>query len=128
MWMVFTADPASVATSETLVVRYPQELEGLRLSAKALTEAGDYPGAIRRLRGVLERDSLALRGATALCSACEASYDLVGVYMSMDSLDVAEREARQATQLKRVSALAWIRLADVLRSRGDMPQAREAYG
>ena len=128
MWMLFTADPASVATSETLIVRYPQELEGLRLSGKALTEAGDYRRAITRLREVIQRDSLALRGATAVCSACEAWYDLVGVYMSIDSLEVAEREARRAVQAKRVSALAWIRLADVLRARGDMPHAREAYG
>jgi len=128
MWMLFTADPASIATSETLIVRYPQELEGLRLSGKALTEAGDYRRAITRLREVIQRDSLALRGATAVCSACEAWYDLVGVYMSIDSLEVAEREARRAVQAKRVSALAWIRLADVLRARGDMPHAREAYG
>ncbi|HEX5074933.1 MAG TPA: tetratricopeptide repeat protein, partial [Gemmatimonadaceae bacterium] len=128
MWMLFTADPAAVATSDTLIVRYPHELEGLRLSGRALTEAGDHRGAIDRLRQVIERDSLALGGATALCSACEAWYDLVNVYMSLDSLDVAEREARRAVQVKRVSALAWIRLADVLRARGDMRQAREVYG
>jgi serine/threonine protein kinase/tetratricopeptide (TPR) repeat protein/TolB-like protein len=126
-WMLFTADPAAMATTETLTVRYPQELEGHRLAAKALNEAGDFSGAARRLRDVMATDSMALRGLTPRCSSCDARYDLVGVYLAMDSLTVAEREARLGTQLKRVTGSAWLRLGDVLLARGNVAEARDAY-
>jgi tetratricopeptide (TPR) repeat protein len=127
-WMLTTADPRVLASTESLAVRFPQELEGPRLAGRALIETGDYPAAIRRLREVIVKDSLALGGASPRCSACEAWYDLIGVYILMDSMDVAEREARLATGVKRVSALTLLRLADVFLARGDVSQARDVYG
>jgi tetratricopeptide (TPR) repeat protein/TolB-like protein len=125
---LYTSDPAAIATAETLAVRFPHEPEGQRFAGKALIEAADFPGAVRRLRQLIASDSIALRGTTARCTACEAHYDLVGAYLAMDSLDTAEREGRAWAEREPTSAALWSRLAEVLVARGRIDAAREAYG
>jgi serine/threonine protein kinase/tetratricopeptide (TPR) repeat protein len=125
---LYTSDPAAIATAETLAVRFPHEPEGQRMAGKALIDAADFPGAVRRLRQLIASDSVAQRGTTARCTACDAQFDLVGAYLAMDSLETAEREGRAFAAREPASAALWSRLAEVLVARGRIDAAREAYG
>lgn len=121
------SDPRAVAIAETLAVRYPHEPEGHRFAGQARLEAGDLTGALTRLRHVITMDSLALMGAAVRCSACDARATLVGIYILMDSLHAAEREANRWVELDPESAMSWLALSEVHRVSGRVDAARNAY-
>jgi serine/threonine protein kinase/tetratricopeptide (TPR) repeat protein len=127
VWAWFTSDPSVLATAETLAVRYPQELTGQLHSGIALTQAGEYQSAARRLRDVVSADSASRSSSGVMCTACEARQQLVWAYVLMDSLPAALREARRWTEVDSQSAMAWERLAYFRLSTGDVEGGRVAY-
>jgi serine/threonine protein kinase/tetratricopeptide (TPR) repeat protein len=126
-WAVWTSDPAALAVSETLTVRYPQEMEGHFYAAQALSEAGDYTGALTRMRQIVVMDSLALEGVSAQCVACDARNRILELYVAMDSTAAAQREARLWTTLEPDRATPWLRLAQLEAGVGRTEAARDAY-
>jgi tetratricopeptide (TPR) repeat protein len=110
--------PELRALSETLAVRYPQEVEGHLDLGLSLLQDGRVVEGIPHLERVVALDSLALRSSASGCSACEAIRWMVDGNALMDSLDAAERAGRRWLRLQPRSALAHWRLADVLDQRG----------
>jgi tetratricopeptide (TPR) repeat protein len=126
-WAVWTSDPGAIAAAESLITRYPHELHGRLLAGQAYALAGDHPAALRHLRQVVATDSVALEGAAARCSACDARLRLVEVYVGMDSLAAAEREAIAWTAFEPDRATAWRQLAQLRSLLGKSAGGLEAY-
>ena len=119
-------DPSLRALAETLVVRYPHEVDGYFFAGYALVNAGDFLAAPPLLNRAVAMDSLALGGERARCVACEALQALVAAYQAADSLGAAEREARRWLRLQPRSAAAWRSLSDVLAFEGRPADAMAA--
>ncbi len=126
-WQTSTADPALLATAETLTVRYPHEVAGQHMYARALADAGDFAGAIGRFRRVIEADSAAGMDASRRCAACGARGEMILAYEAMDSGATALREARHWTDVEPRSADAWQHLAWMLAVDGHAEEARQAF-
>jgi len=110
--------PELAAVAETLVVRYPHEVEGHLAMGMSLELQGDFRDAIPYFLRVMELDSMSLRAGAAICNACEAVADVVEAYALSGSLDLAEREARRWLEIQPTSPGAHRRLADVLAAQG----------
>jgi serine/threonine protein kinase/tetratricopeptide (TPR) repeat protein len=126
-WMVWTSDPGAIAAAESLITRYPHELHGHLLAGQAFALAGDYVAALRHLRHVVVTDSVALEGASARCSACDARLQIIVAYVSLDSLAAAEREAVAWTAFEPDRATAWHQLAQLRSLLGKSEGGLEAY-
>jgi len=111
------------ALAETLVVRYPAEVEGYVFAGNALVTGGDFSEALPYLERAVAMDSLAFTGERARCAACEAIVLIVSAYQHMDSLAAAEREARRWIRLQPQSPEAWHVLAEILSQRGRLSDA-----
>jgi DNA-binding SARP family transcriptional activator len=109
--------------AETLVVRYPAEVDGYLFSGIALVNGADFSGALPYLERAVAMDSLAFTGERARCAACEAMHAIVSAYQHMDSLASAEREVRRWIRLQPRSAEAWRTLGEVLEQRGRFDDA-----
>lgn len=125
-WGAATADPGTLAITDTLAARYPQEPEAHFWAARALLEATDYAGALRRLRQTVELDAAARPGLTPICTVCDARGLVISTLLSMDSFAAAERESRAWTRLEPQSSAAWRRLSETFSYLGKTASAREA--
>ncbi|MEO8140684.1 MAG: hypothetical protein ABI742_13605, partial [Gemmatimonadota bacterium] len=123
-WARVNSSPSAGAIADTLMVRYPAELEGYLLSGMAAMLAGNYEAAHRPLREVITRDSLGLSGKAVRCLACEALQALAGSYDEEDSLPAAIRVAREWVRLQPTSGVAWRSLAMMLGSAGKLDSAQ----
>jgi DNA-binding SARP family transcriptional activator len=117
----FSPDLAAIA--ETLMVRYPLEVEGHFYTGEGMVQGGDNLGAIPYFERVVSMDSLSLGGQLARCMACEALQDIVTAYTRVDSLGRAEREARRWIALQPRSTEAWRKLVEVLTYEGRTTEA-----
>jgi DNA-binding SARP family transcriptional activator/TolB-like protein len=118
-WADIIDDPTRTAMAESLVAKYPGEPEGWLYLGHSLRWMGDFTGSIAPLKRVLAMDSLSItgtgsRGKAVRCLACEAIYELIGVYHMIDSLQVSERIARDWIRRQPQSAEAWGQLSLVL--------------
>ncbi len=117
--------PELHALADTLVVRYPQEVEGhLNLGVSLLTE-GDIAGGAARIDRAIALDSVVLAGASAGCAGCEALRLMTEVYWYSDSLPAAERVARRWVRLQPQSPLAHARLGETLDLLGRFPEGEQ---
>ena len=123
---VITSSPALRALADTLLVRYPDEVEGYFFTGASLISAGEFLSALAPLNRVVAMDSLALTGARALCNACDALREIVSAYQLADSLPAAERELRRWIRLQPKSSVPWHVLAEVLEQRGRAVEALAA--
>jgi predicted Zn-dependent protease len=128
--LIITADlayrmrsPTLRQIAETLVVRYPAELEGHLYSGIALVHDGQFLAAAKVLGRVVAMDSSAIRGAGDSCSGCAALPWLVSAYGLADSQPAAERVAREWLRLQPGSRPAASTLIQVLELEG---RARDA--
>ena len=113
-----SSSPAQRALADTLVTRYPEEVQGHFFTGLSLMVDGEFLAALPALNRVVAMDSLALSGNRARCDACDALRQLVSIYQLADSLPAAEREARRWVRLQPTSPSAWYVLADVLSQQG----------
>jgi DNA-binding SARP family transcriptional activator len=115
------ADPRLQAFADSLLLLYPDEVEGYLYTGIVRFQAGNYPAALRSLRRAVEMDSLSLKANRLPCNACAAMIRLIAAYQQSDSLAAAEREARWWIRIQPEAAEAWRHLAITLlyADRGD---------
>jgi serine/threonine protein kinase/Tfp pilus assembly protein PilF len=120
------ADPRAIAKADSLATRYPDELTGPLIAGQAHLSAGDFVGAFRWLRPLAALDSSA-GDASAQCPPCEARGIVTTALLFVDSLDAAEREAREWVARDPGRPAAWVTLSNLLELRQKQDSAREAY-
>jgi DNA-binding SARP family transcriptional activator/Tfp pilus assembly protein PilF len=106
-WAFLNSSPSIRPITDTLMVRYPGELEGFLWSAQGALLAGDYAAARPPLHTVIAQDSLGFKGKTARCLGCEAMNVLVTSYTDADSLPGAIKISRLWTRLQPTWYHAW---------------------
>ncbi|HKG90548.1 MAG TPA: hypothetical protein VKA84_01580, partial [Gemmatimonadaceae bacterium] len=131
-WADKTNNPSYVALAESLARRFPLEPEGEYALGQALAWSGDFLGAIPHFWRVVARDSVSLAGGAAgteqlRCWACDGYSYLVAAYHSVDSLDAAERTAREWARRQPRSERALRTLAVLMGVRGRAPEALELW-
>lgn len=120
-----TGEPATLI-ADTLISRYPAEPDGQYLLGRALTWDGDFFAALPHLRRAIDMDSLALTGSATRCLACDAYSTMVEAYWFADSLDAAERIARQWIRRQPDAPTPWRTLSGMLLFQGRYAEARAA--
>jgi tetratricopeptide (TPR) repeat protein len=125
-WAAAASDPSVLQAAETLSVRYPHELYGFLIGGQALIDAGDFPGAFRKLRQVIMMDSMTASSPSARCAACDARASIISAYIMLDSLDAAERDARAWVALQSQAAAPWWNVCAILMQRGRIAAAGDA--
>ena len=103
-WAFLNSSPSIRAYAETLMVRYPTELEGYLMAGQGAILAADFHSARGPLLEVIARDSLGLKGQTVRCLACEALEALIGSLGQEDSLPAALAMAQRWIRLQPASA------------------------
>lgn len=122
-WAWSNSNPMLMALAETLVVRYPREIEGPYYLGIARITAGDYTGARKPLHDALVMDSLGLHGGDPSCIACRALGALIDSYLQVDSLPGALRISKMWTDVQPGSANAWAMLAEIYSRMGKVDSA-----
>ena len=113
-WAAHVSSPSLRAIADTLVTRYPTEVEGHLYSGLVRVNEGDFLGSVAPFERVIAMDSSSLHRARVTCAACEAFSSLVGAYALADSARAAERVARRWLATQPTSPLAAIQLASAL--------------
>lgn len=116
IWYEATDDPRFGDVVDTMVTRYPSDLDvQMMIAGPALFNRADFATATATLARVWRRDSaLAAAPGRARCYTCEATLHLQTVLDLADSLPAAERWARKLVALRPTDAVAWARLAQIL--------------
>ena len=125
-WAFLQNDQSFRAVAETLYTEFPSNLEGAYWYAQALIREREYASALVPLQRIIRMDSMSLRGDADRCLACDGLHSVGFVYVAMDSLPMAEREARRWIAAQPTSARAYDFLADVLRLAGRTREAEQA--
>jgi len=125
-WSSATNDPNRMEIAESLATRYPLEAEGHVALGTALSASGDFLGAVPHLRRAIDMDTDAVIAAQPLCAACVAFENLVNTYLLADSIDAAERVAREWVRRQPRSPTSWSALVGVLGREGRERQADSA--
>jgi tetratricopeptide (TPR) repeat protein len=120
------SSPALRALADTLVIRYPDEVDGYYFTGLTLVTAGEFIRALTSLERAVAMDSLALTGGRASCWACDAMLQIVSAYQLSDSLPAAERTLRRWMRLQPESPMPWHLLADIHSSAGRAEDAQSA--
>lgn len=118
--------PALDALADTLIVRYPADIEAQFLAGFARMARAEFAAALPYLHRVIAADSGALGAAPGRCLACEALQHLIYAYHALDSLPRAEQVARDWLRRAPTSAPAWVYLASLLDVTGHPEEAIEA--
>lgn len=126
-WAFTVSSPALRAIADTLVTRYPTEIEGHLYSGIARVFDGEFLDGRAELERVVEMDSLGLRGTRPRCGACDAFHWIVGAYMLADSMPAAEREAKRWVRLQPHSTTAAYALVNVFETEGQNARADSAF-
>jgi tetratricopeptide (TPR) repeat protein/TolB-like protein len=126
-WAYSVSSPILRQVAETLVTRYPTEVEGYLYTGIARVYAGDFLGGVSPLERVVAMDSVSARHARPSCPSCEALRWLVTAYQLADSFPTAEREARRWARLEPGGAGAGFALAEVFEAEGRGAQADSAF-
>ena len=126
-WDLATSSPRLRASAESLLVRFPEEVEGSLFTGIVRVADGRFLDAVPHLQRAISMDSLSLVGARAECHACEAFRWLIAAYQHADSLALAEREVRRWMTLQPRSGLFYASLVDVLSDQGRVQEAIAAW-
>jgi DNA-binding SARP family transcriptional activator len=110
-WAFLNSSPRISAYADTLIVRYPDELEGHYYRGQGAINAGDFARAREALTRVVERDSLGYRPELSRCLPCDALQLLTSSYASVDSQAVGNEYIRRWTRHQPFSAYAWRTMA-----------------
>lgn len=126
-WAAFNFDPQELVLAESSSTLFPADPEARVLLGNARVTSGDFAGAVAAYRAALDLDAGGLRDGAAACTACDAIHGLVQAYLLSDSLESAERVARDWTRRQPRSAQAWVTLASVLGAGSDTAGAAAAF-
>ena len=121
-WAYSVSSPTLEQLADTLVTRYPTEIEGHLYTGISRFFAGEFLGAITPLERVVAMDSLGVSGTRPTCWSCEALRTLVSAYELADSASAAERQARRWVRLQ-PGVPAANALAEVLEAQGRFAEA-----
>jgi len=91
-------DARGLAYAETLAVRYPDDIDGIRILGEQRFSRGDFAAAVESFERVMALDSAGSQGRSANCRACEAGEQAIWASLTADSLARAERIARAMMQ------------------------------
>ena len=129
-WASATNDPAAPAIAESLATRYPLEPDGGFLWGASLAWSGDRGRAIPILQQAVDQDAGMLDAAPAdtarqhlRCHACDALAMIIQAYTEGDSLELAERAAREWTRRQPTNGQGWLTLAQVQELEGKVAEA-----
>ncbi len=107
-WAAQNSSPALAAIADTLMIRYPEEVDGYYYAAIGANLLGNYLAAVAPLRRVLALDSLSVAGqAGPRCRACEAYMALIYTYSAVDSEPRVSALVREWVHRQPSSAQAW---------------------
>ena len=126
-WELVTSSPNLRASVESLLTRYPQEVEAYLLTGIVCVADGQFLDAVPYLQHAIAMDSLSLNGGRAMCSACEAFRWLLSAYLLADSLTLAERDVRRWLKLQPRSGMVYPSLVNVLLAQGRTDEAIAAW-
>lgn len=118
------SDPGLRAVAESLVARFPAEIEGHMWLGNALLREGQFLAAIPVFRRVIALDSLGLAGRLPRCQACVAMTGVTHAYESVDSFGAAERVTREWMHARPSDPSVRVDLADLLVRVGRFAEAR----
>ena len=117
------SSPTQRALADTLVMKYPDEVEGYFYRGLSLMVEGRFLESLPLYNRVIAMDSLSLGADRPGCEACDALRQIVSVYQLADSLPAAERAARRWMRLVPRSTAARFVLAEVLSQQDRMNEA-----
>jgi len=120
------SDPRLGACADSLVTRFPEEVEGYFYAATARNSDGDFLGAMLYFERVVAMDSIARFPSGADCRACNALAGIYSSFVAADSLPAAERTVRRWTRLLPQSALGWYYTAELMSIAGRPDEAMAA--
>jgi tetratricopeptide (TPR) repeat protein len=130
-WALASNSVRAVPLADSLVRRFPADVEARLTLGEALVSAGDWPRAIVELGAVVARDTVVLAKAgghdDAPCTVCVALNLLGHSYVAIDSAEAAERVLRAWTRLRPRTSHAWQVLAVTLATFGRAREAEEAW-
>jgi len=127
-WATYASSPMMRVYADSLLARYPDEVEGHLYMGIALRFADEYAAAIPQLERAVVMDSAHVRDVgRPECYACQATLALSDTYLLMDSLDAAEQAIRRWIRLDPRSARAWRHLSGVLEMAGRGDRALDAW-
>jgi DNA-binding SARP family transcriptional activator len=126
-WQGNNSSPALAAVADTLMVRYPEEVEGYIWAADAADLVGDYARSVTLARRVLAMDSLGVKRAEREpCHICTAYYILAYSYTGMDSIARMHATVREWVRHQPGRAEAWRAMANTYAYEGKEDSARRA--
>lgn len=127
-WAAVMTDSSLAAIADTLVRRYPTELEGYLWVGQALNMAGRVEEAVAPLERVVSMDSLQPAAAAGpRCAACDALYALVDAHVARGALADAESTARRWIRLQPHATSPRYILAEILGFSGRTTEALQVY-
>ena len=123
---VIFSDPALSIYIDSLVTRFPGEVDGYLFAGVARLGTGEFQRALPYLERVIEMDSASVPNPGGECRLCEALQHVSGAYHSMDSIDAAVVMARRTTRLLPQWPNGWATLAEMLSIQGEYAEAEAA--
>ena len=121
-----TQSPALDALADSLIARYPTDLEAQYLAGFARMARADFADALPYLHRVIAADSGRRGMREGPCLSCDALNHLLYTYYALDSLPRMERIARDWVRRDSASGPAWASMATVLDITGHPEEAIEA--
>ena len=112
-WASQNTSPAMLAVAETLMIRYPEEVEGYWYAAQGAALLGNYLEAVAPFRRVIALDSLEKGSTGRPCRLCDAYAGLGNIYFAMDSQTQARAIVREWVRRQPSSGEAWRVMANV---------------
>jgi tetratricopeptide (TPR) repeat protein len=111
-WAVQNTSPALVAIADTLMIRFPEELDGYYYAAQGAVLLGNYLQAEAPFRRILELDSLGFNNPGGRrCRVCEAYAGLGFIYFAIDSQARQGAIVREWVRRQPAAAEAWRMMA-----------------
>jgi tetratricopeptide (TPR) repeat protein len=117
------SDPLIGVYADSLVTRYPEEVEGYYYAGSARNAAGDFMGALPYYERVVMMDSIARFPAGIDCRACNALTGIFSSFIAVDSIAAAERNIERWLRLLPNSPPAWQWYSEILSITGRYDQS-----
>ena len=115
--------PALDALADTLIVRYPADIEAWFLAGFARMARAEFAAALPYLHRVVAADSGVAGEGRGRCMPCEARQHIIYAYHALDSFPRAEEVARDWIRRDPSSSPAWAYLGSILDATGRPDEA-----